>query len=237
MAATSRMMRVTSCRASNTNCRKVLGFFGGMELGPYSCFLLSMSSWFPSKPVEKYRRHTAQSDLGYNMSERALLHNYTSHFLILCGPNTQCLSFYSELIIVIMSLSIFDKVNLIRLMIMDLPSAGNLQGSNSAMDFYQISSCWWHFAALCQQEPMNWKCLQSAWKMVRVNELMIMSKMSKDWLDHRGHYSWRWDTGLTSGVELAQTTTLYFFLFHFNSTFTVPQASRCCSLCFGLSGL
>lgn len=49
-AAISRMMRVTSCRASHTSCRKVFGFFGGIRFLPYSSFLLSRSVWTPARP-------------------------------------------------------------------------------------------------------------------------------------------------------------------------------------------
>lgn len=56
MAATSRMMSVTSCRASHTNCTKVFGFFGGMRFCPNSSFLLSISSEFPSKPAGVKKR-------------------------------------------------------------------------------------------------------------------------------------------------------------------------------------
>lgn len=34
MAAISRMIRVTSCRASQTSCRNVLAFLGGMKFLP-----------------------------------------------------------------------------------------------------------------------------------------------------------------------------------------------------------
>lgn len=44
------MIRVTSCRASHTSCRKVFGFFGGIRFAPYSSFLLSRSGWAPASP-------------------------------------------------------------------------------------------------------------------------------------------------------------------------------------------
>lgn len=79
MAATSRMMRVTSCRASHTNCTKVFGFFGGMTFCPNSVFLLSMSSEFPSNPagVNKKASGTRPSNVlnhqeGLNLSKQPL---------------------------------------------------------------------------------------------------------------------------------------------------------------------
>lgn len=43
-------MRVTSCRASHTSCRKVFGFFGGIRFCPKKSFLLSRSVWTPARP-------------------------------------------------------------------------------------------------------------------------------------------------------------------------------------------
>lgn len=43
-------MRVTSCRASHTSCRKVFGFFGGIRFFPNVSFLLSRSVSVPARP-------------------------------------------------------------------------------------------------------------------------------------------------------------------------------------------
>lgn len=56
MAAISRMIRVTSCSASHTSCRKVFGFFGGMKFCPKICFLFSRSGAVPGKPVDRVQR-------------------------------------------------------------------------------------------------------------------------------------------------------------------------------------
>lgn len=50
------MMRVTSCSASHTSCRKVFGFFGGIRFLPNISFLLSRSFWSPERPERvRYR--------------------------------------------------------------------------------------------------------------------------------------------------------------------------------------
>ena len=51
MAAISRMIRVTSCSASHTSCRKVFGGFGGITLEPKMSRLRSRSSRDPLKPA------------------------------------------------------------------------------------------------------------------------------------------------------------------------------------------
>lgn len=51
MAATSRMMRVTSCSASHTNRQKVFGGLGGIVLEPNVCRRCSMSFGEPDNPV------------------------------------------------------------------------------------------------------------------------------------------------------------------------------------------
>lgn len=53
MAAISKMINVTSCNASQTNCRKVLAFLGGMKFWPNACLLFSRSAGFPDKPASK----------------------------------------------------------------------------------------------------------------------------------------------------------------------------------------
>lgn len=50
MAATSRIISVTSCSASHTNLRNVFGFFGGMKFFPNSSFLFARSSGFMLSP-------------------------------------------------------------------------------------------------------------------------------------------------------------------------------------------
>ena len=56
MAAISRMISVTSCSASQTSCRKVFGFFGGIKFCPKICFLFSRSGAVPGKPVDRVQR-------------------------------------------------------------------------------------------------------------------------------------------------------------------------------------
>ena len=51
MAATSRMMRVTSCSASHTNRQKVFGGLGGIVLEPNVSRRCSMSFGEPDNPV------------------------------------------------------------------------------------------------------------------------------------------------------------------------------------------
>lgn len=51
MAAISRMMRVTSCRASHTSCRNVLAFLGGMKFRPNALWRFSKSKGFPDRPA------------------------------------------------------------------------------------------------------------------------------------------------------------------------------------------
>lgn len=51
MAATMRMISVTSCNASQTNCRKLFGGLGGITLEPNILRLCSMS--VSSRPEEK----------------------------------------------------------------------------------------------------------------------------------------------------------------------------------------
>ena len=55
MAAISRMMRVTSCRASHTSARKLLAFLGGMKFFPNEACLFSRSTGLPERP-ERGRR-------------------------------------------------------------------------------------------------------------------------------------------------------------------------------------
>ena len=50
MAATSRMMSVTSCSASHTRRQNVLGGLGGIVLDPNVCRLCSMSFGVPDNP-------------------------------------------------------------------------------------------------------------------------------------------------------------------------------------------
>lgn len=57
MAATSRIISVTSCSASHTNCKKVLGFLGGIKFCPNTVFRFSMSAGCPLRPgKEKQER-------------------------------------------------------------------------------------------------------------------------------------------------------------------------------------
>lgn len=51
MAATSRMMRVTSCSASHTNLQKVFGGLGGIVFDPNVSRRCSMSFGEPDNPV------------------------------------------------------------------------------------------------------------------------------------------------------------------------------------------
>lgn len=53
MAAISRMMRVTSCRASHTNSKNVLGFFGGIMFFPKTSLRFSKSAGFPERPEKE----------------------------------------------------------------------------------------------------------------------------------------------------------------------------------------
>lgn len=50
MAATSKIIRVISCKASHTNWRNVLGGFGGIELDPKVSLLCSESTCDPLSP-------------------------------------------------------------------------------------------------------------------------------------------------------------------------------------------
>ena len=51
MAAASRMMSVTSCKASHTSSRKVLGFFGGIKFFPNLWQRCSRSAGSPLRPA------------------------------------------------------------------------------------------------------------------------------------------------------------------------------------------
>ena len=53
MAATSRMISVTSCNASHTNWRKVFGFLGGIRFSPNTVFRFSMSAGCPLRPGKR----------------------------------------------------------------------------------------------------------------------------------------------------------------------------------------
>lgn len=53
MAATSRIINVTSCSASHTNCKKVLGFLGGIKFCPNTVFRFSMSAGCPLRPARE----------------------------------------------------------------------------------------------------------------------------------------------------------------------------------------
>ena len=55
MAATSRMISVTSCNASHTNWRKVFGFLGGIRFSPNTVFRFSMSAGCPLRPGRRER--------------------------------------------------------------------------------------------------------------------------------------------------------------------------------------
>lgn len=55
-AATSRIISVTSCSASHTNCKKVLGFLGGIKFCPNTVFRFSMSPGCPLKPVRERKK-------------------------------------------------------------------------------------------------------------------------------------------------------------------------------------
>ena len=55
MAAISRMMSVTSWRASHTNSKKVLGFLGGIKFCPNTCLRFSRSAGFPDRPEKEKR--------------------------------------------------------------------------------------------------------------------------------------------------------------------------------------
>lgn len=50
MAAASKMMSVTSCKASHTSSRKVLGFLGGMKFWPKVWHRRSRSAGSPLRP-------------------------------------------------------------------------------------------------------------------------------------------------------------------------------------------
>lgn len=50
MAAISKMISVTSCNASHTSCKKVLGFLGGMKFLPKAVWRFSRSAGFPESP-------------------------------------------------------------------------------------------------------------------------------------------------------------------------------------------
>ena len=51
MAATSRIMSVTSCNASQTSRRNVLGGLGGIVFEPNVCLRCSMSLAVPDNPT------------------------------------------------------------------------------------------------------------------------------------------------------------------------------------------
>lgn len=53
MAAISKMMSVTSCNASHTSCKKVLGFLGGMKFRPKAVWRFSKSAGFPERPEDQ----------------------------------------------------------------------------------------------------------------------------------------------------------------------------------------
>ena len=55
MAVISRMMSVTSCRASHTNSKKVLGLFGGITFFPKTSLRFSKSAGFPDRPEKETR--------------------------------------------------------------------------------------------------------------------------------------------------------------------------------------
>lgn len=50
MAATSKIIRVMSCKASHTNCIKVFGGLGGIEFEPNVSLLWSRSTREPLRP-------------------------------------------------------------------------------------------------------------------------------------------------------------------------------------------
>ena len=56
-AAISRMMRVTSCRASHTSWRNVLGFLGGMKFFPNEVWRFSRSTGLPERPAKRERQN------------------------------------------------------------------------------------------------------------------------------------------------------------------------------------
>lgn len=60
MAAISKMISVTSCSASHTNCRNVLAFLGGMKFWPNTCLLFSRSVGFPDRPGEGMARNETE---------------------------------------------------------------------------------------------------------------------------------------------------------------------------------
>lgn len=73
MAAASKMMSVTSCKASHTSSRKVLAFFGGMKFWPNAVYRRSMSAGSPLRPErwrrrEKKRGETRRAEMLANFS-------------------------------------------------------------------------------------------------------------------------------------------------------------------------
>lgn len=68
-------MSVTSWSASQTNCKKVLGFLGGIKFCPKTVFLFSMSAGCPLRPGEKRQnkmcfnidRTTKESEDGFSI--------------------------------------------------------------------------------------------------------------------------------------------------------------------------
>ena len=53
-AATMRMMRVMSCKASHTRAQKLLGGLGGMTLVPKTSCRRLMSDGFPLRPAASF---------------------------------------------------------------------------------------------------------------------------------------------------------------------------------------
>lgn len=69
MAAISRMMSVTSCRASHTNSKKVLGFFGGITFFPKIRLRFSKSTGFPDRPERETGERERQKGEGAGRSD------------------------------------------------------------------------------------------------------------------------------------------------------------------------
>jgi hypothetical protein len=72
MAATSRMMRVTSCSASHTNLQKVFGGLGGIVFDPNVSRRCSMSFGEPDNPVINNKQ------MKTNLSAKYAVHEYVS---------------------------------------------------------------------------------------------------------------------------------------------------------------
>lgn len=49
------MISVISCSASHTNCKNVLGGFGGIEFDPNVSLLWSLSTCEPLSPAKKHK--------------------------------------------------------------------------------------------------------------------------------------------------------------------------------------